>query len=68
MLQHCGKCHAERLRQLADGGRSAAQPFQDLPAGRLDKSAEDAVDLGMVKHGLEYCADRINSQVCTKVF
>ena len=54
MLQHGSECHAERLRQLADGRRSAAQPFQDLAARGLDKGPQDAVDLGIVKHGLEY--------------
>ena len=31
-------------------------------------SAKDAVDLGIVKHGLEYCVGSTNCQVWTKVF
>jgi len=37
MLDHCGKCHVERCRQVADGCGAMAQPLQNGPPRRLHK-------------------------------
>ena len=44
VLDHRGQRHVERLRQLAHRRGTAAQPFDDGPAGRIGKGLKGVIE------------------------
>jgi hypothetical protein len=54
VLQHGGKRHAQRLRQLADRRRRANEAREHAAAGRVGERLEGEVEAGrLVKHVLK---------------
>src|SRR3954468_8115326 len=53
VLDHRRQRHRQRARELADRGRSVAQPLDDDPPARIGQRLEDAIGL-ILKHPPKY--------------
>src|SRR5581483_94053 len=60
VLQYRGHGHVQRLRQLADRGRPAAEALHHDPPRRIGQGMEDTIDWQLlVKHLIKYYPGRL---------
>src|SRR5688572_30795565 len=65
MLDHGRQRDGEGRGQLTGRDRTAAQPLDHRPSGRVAQRVKDAVDLPLIKHRLEYRPAAADCQAVT---